>query len=118
MEHITDTERGLNISYIRKLAKALNNNDLETFFDTLRIFFANIPYEITVKNEKYYQSLFYAIHSLLGFQLEAEVALQQIIDKQYAQKYQSDNKQIHLVGVAFDVKSRSIGEYQVRANYL
>lgn len=141
MEYITNSERGVNVSYIRKLAKALNSNDLNTFFDILRIFFANIPYEITVKNEKYYQSLFFAILTLLGFQLEAEVstnqgridctiqtskciyviefklsdsaqaALQQIVDKQYAQKYLASGKQIQLVGVAFDEKSRSIGDY-------
>jgi hypothetical protein len=92
-------------------------------------------------HEKYYQSLFYAIFTLLGYQLEAEVrtndgridcvfhtddriyiiefklndtkeaALQQIHHKQYAQKYQNSGKELVLLGVEFDQKSRNIGEF-------
>lgn len=64
----------MNASYIRSLARALSQGDLEAFFTTLRIFFANIPHTISLKHEKYYQSLFYAIVTLLGYQLEAEVS--------------------------------------------
>lgn len=114
---------------------------MTTFFTTLETFFANIPYSITLRHEKYYQSLFYAIFTLLGYQIEAEVktnqgridcvlhtndkiyiiefklndtkeaALQQIKDKQYAQKYQSSAKAIVLLGVEFDQKTRNIGDY-------
>ena len=169
------TPKGLNTGYIRRLSTALHNQDLTAFFDTLRIFFANIPNNITIKDEKYYQSLFYAIITLLGYQLEAEVntnigrmgtqtsarslcsheveprmatggatgafntatttmhcvlptdqtiyiiefklndtcdaALQQIKDKQYAQKYQNSGKAIVLLGVEFDQAGRNIGEF-------
>ncbi|MCI5122199.1 MAG: AAA family ATPase, partial [Candidatus Electrothrix sp. AUS4] len=37
------------------------------------LFFANIPYDITIDQEKYYQSIFFAIFKLLGFLIEAEV---------------------------------------------
>jgi hypothetical protein len=53
-----------------KMSTGLGQN---TFFTTLRKFFANIPYDITIKDEKYYQSLFYAIFTLLGLSIEAEV---------------------------------------------
>jgi hypothetical protein len=141
VEQYGRTPKGLNTSYIRKLSTALNNQDLTAFFDTLRIFFANIPNNITLKDEKYYQSLFYAIITLLGYQLEAEVntnigridcvlqteqtiyviefklndscgaALQQIKDKKYAQKYQNSGKKIVLLGVEFDHDGRNIGEF-------
>ena len=40
-----------------------------------------------------------------------EAAMQQIIDKQYAQKYQDCGKEIVLLGVEFDQQQRNIGEY-------
>jgi len=39
----------------------------------LRIFFANIPYDLQIKKEKYYQTIFYLIFSLIGLKVEAEV---------------------------------------------
>ncbi len=127
--------------YLRNLSQSLNAGDIGEFIKTLRIFFANIPFNINVKDEKYYQSLFYAIFTLLGFQIEAEVhtndgridcvlqtdstiyviefklngskedALQQIEDKHYHQKYQGGTKPIVLLGVEFDQKSRNIGQF-------
>jgi ATP-dependent exoDNAse (exonuclease V) beta subunit len=127
--------------YLRNLSQTLNAGDIAGFIKTLRIFFANIPFNINVKDEKYYQSLFYAIFTLLGFQIEAEVhtndgridcvlqtdttiyviefklngskedALQQIEAKHYHQKYQGGTKPIVLLGVEFDQKSRNIGQF-------
>jgi hypothetical protein len=81
------------------------------------------------------------VFTLIGFEIEAEVttnrgridcvlqtsdniyviefklngskedALKQIQDKQYAQKYQSSDKQVVLLGVEFDQKTRNIGGY-------
>ncbi|MBW2660938.1 MAG: PD-(D/E)XK nuclease domain-containing protein [Deltaproteobacteria bacterium] len=39
----------------------------------MRIFFANIPYDLQIKKEKYYQTIFYLIFSLIGLKVEAEV---------------------------------------------
>ncbi|MCJ8268983.1 MAG: ATP-binding protein, partial [Psychrosphaera sp.] len=127
--------------YLRNLSQALNAGDIADFIKTLKIFFANIPFNINLKDEKYYQSLFYAIFTLLGFQIEAEVhtndgridcvlqtdttiyviefklngskeeALQQIENKHYHQKYQGGTKPIVLLGVEFDQKSRNIGQF-------
>jgi hypothetical protein len=65
------------LRYVRDLCQALTTDDLPRFFKTLKIFFANIPYSITLKQEKYYQSLFYAIFTLIGFEIEAEVQTNQ-----------------------------------------
>lgn len=40
-----------------------------------------------------------------------EAALQQITDKQYAEKYQDNGKNIVLLGVEFDQNSGNIGEF-------
>ncbi len=66
-------EQGLSEAYVVRMIKALKKEDLEMFFDTLRIFFANIPYTIQLKNEKYYQTIFYLIFTLMGMRIQAEV---------------------------------------------
>ncbi len=141
VENLSNTEPGVNVGYIRKLCRALNKANLDDFFEILQVFFANIPNTISIKQEKYYQSLFYSIFTLIGYKLEAEVstnkgridcvihtdstiyiiefklndscdaALKQIEEKQYAQKYLHSDKNITLVGVAFDQQTRNIGDY-------
>ena len=43
--------------------------------ETMRSLFASIPYQIHMKHEYYYHSIFYAIMNLLGFSFDAEVAV-------------------------------------------
>jgi hypothetical protein len=110
------------------------------FFDTLRIFFANIPYDLHINKEKYYQTVFYLVFSLIGLKVEAEVktnkgridavvidkdihifefkfdgdkdtALKQIKDKKYYEKYQGAGKNIYLIGATF--VDRNVGEWIV-----
>ena len=52
---------------------------------------------------------------LIEFKLKdsKEVALKQIIDTQYQQKYQLSTKQKFLVGVEFDQETRNIGDYLI-----
>jgi len=126
--------------YLVGLIRALRNDDFELFFDTLRIFFADIPYDLQLNKEKYYQTIFYLIFSLIGLKIEAEVktnkgridaviidkdiyifefkfsggknkALNQIKDKEYFEKYQAMNKAIYLFGVEFT--DRNIGDWVV-----
>lgn len=134
-------QAGLGQTYVWQLSQQLKTAQIDEFIETLQGFFANIPYDITLKDEKYYQSVFYAIFTLVGFNIEAEVrtnkgridcvletdehiyiiefklngskeqALQQIIDKQYAQKYQGADKPIVLLGVEFSQDTRNIGDY-------
>jgi hypothetical protein len=126
--------------YLVSLIRALRNDDFETFFDTLSVFFADIPYDLHIEKEKYYQTVFYLIFSLIGLKVEAEVktnkgridaviidkdiyifefkfngnknkALSQINDKRYFEKYQGTGKEIYLFGVEF--ADRNVGEWAV-----
>jgi hypothetical protein len=126
--------------YLINLIRALRNDDFETFFDTLRIFFANIPYDLQINREKYYQTVFYLIFSLIGLKVEAEVktnkgridaviidkdiyvfefkfdgdkdqALNQIKEKGYFEKYQGQEKKIYLFGVEF--ADKNVAEWMV-----
>ncbi|MCI5145721.1 MAG: AAA family ATPase [Candidatus Electrothrix sp. AR3] len=141
VEHYAYVEKGIGPIYIEQLVKGFKNKDLDQVFATLKLFFANIPYDITIDQEKYYQSIFFAIFKLLGFLIEAEVrtnkgridcvvqtetfiyvlefklhgtqdeALQQIKDKEYAQKYQGCGKEVILLGVEFKRQERNIGAW-------
>lgn len=128
-----------------KLTRALKSGDPDEFFQVLRIFFANIPYDIQLKHEKYYQSIFYLIFSLIGLRIEAEVrtssgradavvqtdsaififefklfdtresALAQIKEKQYYLKYKGTGKPICLIGVEFNKDERNIGGWTMES---
>ncbi|WDN90794.1 hypothetical protein BuS5_03765 [Desulfosarcina sp. BuS5] len=45
-------ERELINGYAWKLIDALRGHDFEIFFNTLRVFFANIPYDLQINKEK------------------------------------------------------------------
>lgn len=139
----TDVQNGASEAHLWALVEALENKDLDGFFEILSIFFANIPYDLHLKYEKYYQTIFYLIFKLIGLIVEAEVktnqgridtviilsdslfifefkldgtakdALQQIKKTQYYQKYRQSKKEIYLIGVNFDSSKRSIGDWKM-----
>ncbi len=128
--------------YLWQLIDALKANQLAQFFTVLDAFFANIDYDLHIKQEKYYQTIFYLIFLLLGLRISAEVktnqgridavvelderillfefklddsaatALQQIKDTAYYQKYQLKGKKLTLVGANFDSSQRKISEWK------
>ena len=49
---------------------------------------------------------------IFEFKVDGSNALQQIKEKNYHQKYQSNNKEIYLIGVEFDSKTRSISRFE------
>jgi len=59
-------------SLLTQMVEALRADDVDDMLDALSCFFANIPANITVKREKYYQSLFYAVFVLIGARTHAE----------------------------------------------
>ena len=131
-------------SSLAVLERSLKASDLETFFETLRVFFAKIPYTIQLKNEKYYQTIFYLIFTLIGLRIQAEVttnrgridavvettgrvyifefklqgtaeeALAQILEKGYVEKYLEKKKPMALYGISFDATERNIDRWVSR----
>ena len=119
---------------------ALASDNLDECITLLRKIFLKINYNLHLKEEKYYQTIFYLIFTLLGLKTDAEVstnlgridsvvesnsiyifefklngtkeeALKQIKMKKYYEKYISLGKPIFLVGVEF--RDRNLGEYLV-----
>ncbi|MCK5155169.1 MAG: AAA family ATPase [Spirochaetales bacterium] len=65
-------DRGMVNSPLIRLQGSLKKYDLEAFFENLDILFAKVPYDIHLKYEKYWQSLFYMIFTLMGYYIETE----------------------------------------------
>jgi hypothetical protein len=128
-----------------RLTEALRAHDFARFFDVLGVFFADIPYDIQLPQERYYQTIFYLVFKLLGLRVGAEVrssrgrtdlvleladavfvfelkldaspadALAQIVQRGYAEPYRLAGRPVYLVGVAFDRDRRAIAGWQVEA---
>ena len=56
------------------ISEAFRVCDLSKVLDMLRGLFASIPYQLHVNAEAYYHSIFYAVMSVLGFDITAEVS--------------------------------------------
>ena len=136
------TGRGMSEAYLWEMVDALTDGDLEEMFKVLGIFFANIPYDLHVKQEKYYQTIFYLLFMMIGFRAQAEVqtndgridavvevddhiylfefkldksadeAMDQIKDRQYYQKYQGRGKPITYIGANFNTKKRTVDDWK------
>lgn len=112
--------------------------DYLQFFEIMQKILALIPYDLYVKQERHFHSLFYLVIKLAGFQVGAEIhthqgrvdaalelknkvivfefklnanpqiALDQIKNKKYYTVYQEQNIPIYLVGINFNGEQRTI----------
>jgi len=53
---------------------ALQRGDTQKILEILRSLFASIPYQLHIDLEAYYHSIFFAVMSVLGFNMDAEVS--------------------------------------------
>jgi hypothetical protein len=58
-----------------EIRNALKNGDLDKVLELLRGLFASIPYQLHGKDEAYYHSIFYAVMTVLGFDMDVEVSV-------------------------------------------
>ena len=126
---------------VAKLSNLLKAGDIDAFMEGVQIFFTQIPYDIQLEYEKYYQTIFYVIFRLIGLRIKveartnkgridaviktekyiyifefklngsAEDALKQINEKEYYRKYLDSGKIITLVGANFSVKERCVEKW-------
>jgi hypothetical protein len=117
--------------------------DYNQFFELIQQLFSLIPYDLYVKHERYFHSLFYLTVKFAGFQIGAEihtqqgrtdaaleakdkvlifefkfnenaqVAIDQIKQKKYYQFYQDRKLPIYLLGINFNGDKRAIDDWQV-----
>lgn len=117
--------------------------DYARFFEIMLQIFALIPYDLYVKEEKYFHTIFYLPIKLAGFQIGAEIhtqqgrtdaalesnnkviifefklnesaktAIKQIREKKYYEFYQNCKVPIYLVGINFNGEKRIIDGWHV-----
>jgi hypothetical protein len=125
-----------------RLPKALAEGNIDGAMNELIPFLAAIPYDITIKQEKYYQTVIHLIFRMTGLYCLSEVkiasgridtlveignyvycfefkldgtaaeALRQIDTKEYLLPWQGKGKTLVKVGAAFDSEKRNIGEWK------
>jgi hypothetical protein len=128
------------------LPEALRNGDVDGAMNALIPFFAAIPYDIQIKQERYYQTVVYLIFRMLGLYCQTEVrtargridaivetknyaycfefkldgtaakALQQINDKDYLLPWMGSDKKLIKVGVVFNSEKRNIDKWEFSNN--
>ena len=131
-------------SVCTQIFSGLYAGDVDEVMEGLKCFFENIPYDLHVKYEKYYQSLFYSAFLMLRTRVFSEVktargridavvetpkfvyvfefkirgtseeAMAQIEEKGYAAKYASDPRKLFKIGCAFDWEKRNLGAWIVK----
>ena len=135
-----DTIRG----FLRRMASRLRSHDPDGFMEAMRSLLAAIPYDIHLRHEKYYQTVFYVTFLLLGTSVQAEArtstgridalvqtpgrvyifefkldkspqdALDQIRDRDYFRQFAGAGRPVTLVGANFDGETRQLGDWLVQ----
>jgi hypothetical protein len=132
-----------NDAMFTKLIEYLYYGDVESAIEkAIMPFMAEIPNNLAIRQEKYFQTIFHIIFNMLGMQCRSEVsiatgridslvempnfvywfefkldgsaeeALKQIDEKEYLTPYSGSNKTLVKVGVSFDFKNRKIKEWK------
>lgn len=127
------------------LADAVTAGDVDGFMEAMKVFFAKVPYDVHMKDENNFRLLFFSIFMLLGisitaesktnngridavaanddyvfvfeFKLDktAEIAMDQIKDRDYYRRYMNSGKKIFLVGVNFDKDAGQIEKWTIES---
>ena len=126
---------------VYRLADNVTAGNVDGFMETMKVFFAKVPYNVHLKDENNFQLLFFSIFMLLGISIQAEsntnngridavacnedfvfvfefklsktdeIALQQIKDRDYYRRYMNSGKNIFLIGVNFDPEAGQIASW-------
>lgn len=126
-----------------KIRKNLEQNKIDDLIENINALFSGISYTLVEKSEKYFHSLFYLVLKILGYNIETEIltikrridaviksqthiyiiefkinqpadkAIEQIREKQYADRYKNDKRKIVLLGINFNTENKNINDYLV-----
>ncbi len=126
-----------------QLYEGLKSGEVDEVMEGLKSFFENIPYDLHVKYERYYQSLFVAVFLMLKARVSSEVttargcidavvetpkfvyvfefkirgtseeALAQIDAQGYVGRFAADPRRLFKIGCAFDWNTRNLGAWCV-----
>ena len=138
---LSDTPVDKTDNLLYRIRRSFLENEIEDFIEYINTLFANIPYNLIENKEKYFHSQFYLIMKIIGYIIDVEVltikgridavirtddnifilefkinqsarkAIEQINEKQYAQKYKDDNRKINILGINYDTEKKLIDDY-------
>ena len=142
LEYYGNLSLGTGDSLVEKMQNAIMQDDPDGFLRLFQSVLANIDYTLHLRQEKYYQSIFFVVFLLLGseiaadsctnqgridayicsnscvyifeFKLDktAEEAVGQIKDRRYFEKFMHGRLPIRLIGVNFDSEKGRIDCWQ------
>lgn len=131
------------LTYIGNFVKEVRNGNADAFMRRVERFFDGGDYQVAGKAELYFQNTLWALFKLLGLYVDverhttdgrmdilvqtpqfvyimelkidqsADVALQQIEEKQYAKPFEGDGRTIYKVGVNFSSETRRMTEWKI-----
>ena len=134
-------EIDLTDNLLYKIRRSFIENEIEDFIEYINTLFSNIPYNLIDRKEKYFHSLFYLVLKIIGYNVETEIltikgridavvrtddniyilefkidqsaqkAIDQIKERNYAQKYKDDKRPVSLLGINFDTDKKMIDDY-------
>lgn len=129
--------------YIANFVRDVQSGNAEGFMQRVERFFDGGDYQVVDKAELYFQNTLWALFKLLGLYVDverhttdgrmdilvetkdyvyilelkidqsADVALQQIEEKQYAKPFEGDGRTIYKIGVSFSGQTRRIAEWKI-----
>ena len=129
---------------IKKFVQDVKRGEIDGFMERLQSFLADCPYELAKDIELHYQNVLFIVFRLAGlytkveyhtsrgridlvlqtdsyvyvmeFKLDgnAEQAMQQIEDKQYALPFAKDSRKVYTIGVNFSSETRNIDKWIVK----
>ena len=130
--------------FISHFIRDIEKGNVERFMQRMETFFAGNDYQVMGKAELYFQNTLYVLFKLMGFYVDverhttdgrmdiliqtdnyvyilelkidksADVALQQIEEKQYAAAFAGDTRRIFKIGVNFSSETRRMTEWKIR----
>ena len=126
-----------------RLSELLTAGEAKQFIDVFNSFMAGVPYDLHIKLERYYQTIFFVIFRMIGVYIQAEartfdgrvdafaaygdnayifefkldrnaeIALEQIKSKEYFKQFENSGKKITLIGANFDSETGKITDYKI-----
>ena len=130
--------------FIANFVEDVESGNAEGFMRRVERFFDGGDYQVAGKAELYFQNTLWALFKLLGLYVDverhttdgrmdilvetkdyvyilelkmdqnADVALQQIEDKQYAKPFEGDGRTIYKIGVSFSSDTRRLVEWKTQ----
>lgn len=138
LQFYVKVKRGSSEGLVSELIYCIHHGNPAEMMKNLDAYFAGIPYDLKIEDENNFHNAIYILLTLIGIDTKAEVhtsdgridllietpdfvyiielkfdkssreALEQINDKQYARKYQTDQRRIFKIGANFSSKTRNI----------